>query len=53
MNKLFLVTTTVALVLSHSLFAKEKVEETEQTRFESLSKLTKVIETLLRKISIR
>lgn len=46
MNKLFLVTTTVALVLSHSLFAKEKVEETEQTRFESLSKLTKVIGTV-------
>ena len=46
MNKLFLVTATVALVLSHSLFAKEKVEETEQTRFESLSKLTKVIGTV-------
>lgn len=46
MNKLFLVTTTVALVLSHSLFAKEKTEEPEQTRFESLSKLTKVIGTV-------
>ena len=42
MNRL-LVATSIAFVLSSSLFAKEKVEEPTQTRFESLSKLTKVI----------
>lgn len=47
MHKLFLAT-TVALVLFQSVFAKsnETAEETEQTRFESLSKLTKVIGTV-------
>ena len=42
MNRL-LVATSIAFVLSSSLFAKEKVEEPTQTRFESLSKLTKII----------
>ncbi|WP_198304932.1 S41 family peptidase [Arcobacter vandammei] len=45
MNRL-LVATSVAFLLSSSLFAKEKVEEPAQTRFESLSKLTKVIGTV-------
>lgn len=45
MNRL-LITTSIAFVLSSSLFAKEKVEEPAQTRFESLSKLTKVIGTV-------
>ena len=45
MNRL-LVATSIAFVLSSSLFAKEKVEEPTQTRFESLSKLTKVIGTV-------
>lgn len=45
MNKLFLAS-TIAFVLSQSLFAKEDNKEPEQTRFESLSKLTKVIGTV-------
>lgn len=47
MNKLFL-STTVVLVLSQGIFAKsvEETSDTEQTRFESLSKLTKVIGTV-------
>ena len=45
MNRL-LVATSIAFVLSSNLFAKEKVEEPTQTRFESLSKLTKVIGTV-------
>src|SRR5574343_454150 len=45
MNRL-LVATSIAFVLSSSLFAKEKVEEPTQSRFESLSKLTKVIGTV-------
>ena len=45
MNRL-LVATSIAFVISSNLFAKEKVEEPTQTRFESLSKLTKVIGTV-------
>ena len=46
MKRLFLAT-TISLILSQALFAKEDVAaEQEQTRFESLSKLTKVIGTV-------
>lgn len=45
MNKLFL-SSFVAVALATSLFAKENPEEPTQTRFESLSKLTKVIGTV-------
>lgn len=46
MKKLFLAT-TISLILSQALFAKESTAvEQEQTRFESLSKLTKVIGTV-------
>ncbi|MGJ0320256.1 S41 family peptidase [Aliarcobacter cryaerophilus] len=45
MNKL-LITTSIAFVLSQNIFAKEAPVENEQTRFESLSKLTKVIGTV-------
>jgi len=45
MNKL-LIASAIALVLSQNTFAKDKIQETEQTRFESLSKLTKVIGTV-------
>lgn len=45
MNKLFL-SSALTLVLATSLFSKENVEEPTQTRFESLSKLTKVIGTV-------
>lgn len=46
MNKL-LIASTIALVLSQNIFAKDtQKKETEQTRFESLSKLTKVIGTV-------
>ncbi|MGB5793803.1 S41 family peptidase, partial [Poseidonibacter sp.] len=42
--KRLLLATTITLFLSQSLFAKEEIPE--QTRFESLSKLTKVIGTV-------
>ena len=45
MKKLILAS-SIALVLSSSLFAKQISEEEQQTRFESLSKLTKVIGTV-------
>lgn len=45
MNKLLLAS-TVAFVLSTNIFAKDTQVENEQTRFESLSKLTKVIGTV-------
>jgi len=45
MNKL-LIATSIAFVLSQNIFAKEAPVENEQTRFESLSKLTKVIGTV-------
>ena len=45
MNKL-LIATSIAFVLSQNIFAKETPVENEQTRFESLSKLTKVIGTV-------
>lgn len=45
MNKL-LIATSIAFVLSQNIFAKEASVENEQTRFESLSKLTKVIGTV-------
>lgn len=45
MNKLFL-TSFLTLALSSSVFAKESKQENEQSRFESLSKLTKVIGTV-------
>lgn len=45
MNKL-LIATSIAFVLSQNIFAKEVPVENEQTRFESLSKLTKVIGTV-------
>ena len=45
MKKLVLAS-SIALVLSSSLFAKQISEEEQQTRFESLSKLTKVIGTV-------
>lgn len=45
MNKL-LIATSIAFVLSQNIFAKEAAVENEQTRFESLSKLTKVIGTV-------
>ncbi|MFB1032536.1 MAG: S41 family peptidase [Aliarcobacter cryaerophilus] len=45
MNKLLLAT-SIAFVLSQNIFAKEAPVENEQTRFESLSKLTKVIGTV-------
>ncbi len=41
-----LLTSALALVLSQSLFSKEEIEAPEQSRFESLSKLTKVIGTV-------
>lgn len=44
--KRLLLASTIALILSQSLFSKEEVAEPEQTRFESLSKLTKVIGTV-------
>ena len=43
--KKLLLASSVALLLTQSLFAKEEIQE-EQTRFESLSKLTKVIGTV-------
>lgn len=43
--KRLLLTSTLALVISQNLFAKEEVVS-EQSRFESLSKLTKVIGTV-------
>lgn len=45
MNKFFLVSSLV-LLLSQSIVAKEEVKESSQTRFESLSKLTQVIGTV-------
>ena len=45
MNRL-LIASTVAFVLSTNIFAKDTKVENEQTRFESLSKLTKVIGTV-------
>lgn len=45
MKKLILAS-SIALVLSQSLFAKQISQEEQQTRFESLSKLTKVIGTV-------
>ena len=45
MNKLLL-TSALTLVLSQTLFSKEEVVAPEQSRFESLSKLTKVIGTV-------
>ena len=45
MNRL-LVATSIAFMLSTNLFANQKAEEPAQTRFESLSKLTKVIGTV-------
>jgi len=45
MKKLILAS-SIALVLSNGLFAKQISEEEQQTRFESLSKLTKVIGTV-------
>lgn len=45
MKKLILAS-TIALVLSQGLFAKQISQEEQQTRFESLSKLTKVIGTV-------
>ena len=45
MNRIILAS-TIALILSQSLFSKEEVAEPEQSRFESLSKLTKVIGTV-------
>ncbi len=45
MKKLFLVS-SLLLLLSQSIIAKEEVKETNQTRFESLSKLTQVIGTV-------
>ncbi|NCB10048.1 MAG: S41 family peptidase [Erysipelotrichia bacterium] len=45
MNRLLL-TSTIALFLSQSAFSKEEIAQPEQTRFESLSKLTKVIGTV-------
>jgi len=44
--KKLLLASCVSLVLSHGLFAKPTTEEEQQTRFESLSKLTKVIGTV-------
>lgn len=41
-----LIATSIAFVLSQNIFAKEAPVENEQTRFESLSKLTKVIGTV-------
>jgi carboxyl-terminal processing protease len=43
--KRLLITSTLALVISQNLFAKQEVVS-EQSRFESLSKLTKVIGTV-------
>ena len=45
MNKLF-ITSALTLVLSQTLFSNEEVVVPEQSRFESLSKLTKVIGTV-------
>ena len=45
MNKLLL-TSALTLVLSQTLFSKEEIVVPEQSRFESLSKLTKVIGTV-------
>lgn len=44
--KKLLLASTLAVVLSQTLFAKEEVVVPEQSRFESLSKLTKVIGTV-------
>uniref|UniRef100_UPI0040476E91 S41 family peptidase n=1 Tax=Aliarcobacter sp. TaxID=2321116 RepID=UPI0040476E91 len=44
--KRLLLASALTLILSQTLFAKEEVVEPEQTRFESLSKLTKVIGTV-------
>lgn len=45
MNK-FLLISSIVLCLSQSIIAKEEPKETNQTRFESLSKLTQVIGTV-------
>jgi len=45
MKKFFLASSLV-LLLTQSVFAKEEVKESNQTRFESLSKLTQVIGTV-------
>ncbi|WP_072679753.1 S41 family peptidase [Arcobacter sp. LA11] len=45
MNK-FLIISSLVLCLSQSIVAKEEVKELNQTRFESLSKLTQVIGTV-------
>ena len=45
MNK-FLLIASLVLFLSQSIIAKEEVKESNQTRFESLSKLTQVIGTV-------
>lgn len=45
MKKLILAS-SIALVLSQGIFAKQSTEEEQQTRFESLSKMTKVIGTV-------
>ena len=44
--KKLLLASTLAVVLSQTLFAKEEVIAPDQSRFESLSKLTKVIGTV-------
>ena len=45
MNKILLIS-SIILCLSQSIIAKEEVKESNQTRFESLSKLTQVIGTV-------
>jgi len=44
--KKLLLASSITLILTQTLFAKEELKEQEQTRFESLSKLTKVIGTV-------
>ena len=44
--KKLLLASSITLILTQTLFAKEEIKEQEQTRFESLSKLTKVIGTV-------
>ena len=44
--KKLLLASSITLILTQTLFAKEDIKEQEQTRFESLSKLTKVIGTV-------
>ena len=49
--KKLLLASTLAVVLSQTLFAKEEVIAPEQSRFESLSKLTKVTLCLLKEVT--